>query len=153
AALLRDALAVAALPDSSILIADPGNSRIRRVSPSGTITTVVGDGSFGFSGDGGPATAAQISAPNGGAAMPAGGFLIADTGNSRIRRVFPDGTITTVAGTTTAGFSGDGGQATSAQLDLPYGVAPTADGGFVIADTGNRRVRRVSATGVITTIA
>jgi hypothetical protein len=146
-------LGVAALPDGSILIADPADSRIRRVSPSGTITTVAGNGTSGFSGDGGPATAAAISAPNGVAALPDGGFLIADTGNSRIRRVSPSGTITTVAGTGTRGFSGDGGPATAAQLNVPYAVGPTADGGLVIADTGNLRVRRVSAAGVISTIA
>src|SRR5262249_17517761 len=146
-------LGVAALRDGSILIADPADSRIRRVSPSGTITTVAGDGISGFSGDGGLATAAEISAPNGVAALPDGGVLIADTAHSRVRRGSPTGTITTVAGTGTRGFSGDGGQATMAQLNVPYAVGPTADGGLVIADTGNLRVRRVSASGVISTIA
>src|SRR5262245_28805833 len=153
AATLRAPISVAAMPDGSFLIADPANTRIRRVSATGIITTVAGDGTFGFSGDGGPATAAQISAPNGVAALPDGGFLIADTGNSRIRRVSPAGTITTAAARGTAGLSGDGGSATAAQLNAPYSVAPTADGGFVIADTGNLPVRRVSAAGIITTIA
>jgi hypothetical protein len=143
---------VAALPDGGYLIADTGNSRVRRVSPAGTITTVAGNGTRGFSGDGGPATAAEIFDPNGLAVMPDGGFLIAD-GDYVVRRVFPDGTITTVAGTGVQGFSGDGGPATAAQLNLPYSVAVTPDGGFLIADSGNRRVRRVSPTGIITTVA
>jgi Fibronectin type III domain/NHL repeat len=148
-------LGVAATADGGFLIADAGEARVRRVSPTGTITTVAGNGVPGFSGDGGAATAAQLFAPSGVAAMSDGGFLIADAGNMRVRRVFPNGTITTVAGTGTAGFSGDGGPATAAQLGLnsPYSVAVTADGGFVLGDINNARVRRVSPIGVITTIA
>jgi glucose/arabinose dehydrogenase len=155
AANLRAPIGVAALPDGGFLFTEAGTSRVRRVSATGMITTVAGNGTPGYSGDGGPATAAEIYAPNGVAAMPDGGFLIADTGNSRVRRVSPDGTITTVAGTGTPGFSGDGGPATAAQLGVnsPYSVAVTADGGFLIGDEVNRRVRRVSPTGIITTVA
>ena len=145
--------AVAATPGGGFLIADSGNDRIRRVSPDGTITTVAGSNSAGFSGDGGPATEAQLSFPFGVAATPDGGFLIADSGNDRIRRVSPDGTITTVAGSNSAGFSGDGGPATEAQLSFPRGVAATPDGGFLIADTANQRIRRVAPDGTITTVA
>ena len=152
AANFKDPLGVAALPDGGFLIADAGAGRVRRVSATGTITTVAGNGTRGFSGDGGPATAAEIFDPNGLAVMPDGGFLIAD-GDYVVRRVFPDGTITTVAGTGTPGFSGDGGPATAAQLNLPYSVAVTPDGGFLIADAGNLRVRRVSPSGIITTVA
>ena len=143
------------MPDGGFLISDAGTAQIRRVSPTGTITTVAGGGTPGFSGDGGPATAAQLFAPSGVAAMPDGGFLIADTGNSHVRQVSPAGTITTVAGTGTPGFSGDGGPATAAQLGInsPYSVAVTADGGFLIGDEVNPRVRRVSPTGIITTVA
>jgi fibronectin type III domain protein/NHL repeat-containing protein len=151
AANLKDPLGVAALPDGGFLIADGGAGRVRRVSATGTITTVAGNGTRGLSGDGGPATAAEIFDPNGVAVLPDGGFLIAD-GDYVVRRVFPDGTITTVAGTGVQGFSGDGGPATAAQLNLPYSVAVTPDGGFLIADSGNRRVRRVSPTGIITTV-
>jgi glucose/arabinose dehydrogenase len=151
AANLQAPLGVAALPDGGFLIADAAAARVRRVSATGIITTVAGNGTRGFSGDGGSATAAQIFDPNGLAVMPDGGFLIAD-GDYVVRRVFPDGTITTVAGGT-PGFSGDGGPATAAQLDNPYSVAVTPDGGFLITDTGNRRVRRVSPTGIITTVA
>jgi len=144
---------VAVTADGGFLIADTFNNRVRRVSPAGTISTVAGNGTRGFAGDGGAATSAQLNFPRGVAASADGGFLIADTENSRVRRVSPAGTISTVAGTATAGFAGDGGAATSAQLDSPRGVAASADGGFLIADTGNERVRRVSRTGTISTVA
>jgi hypothetical protein len=152
---LRAPLAVAAMPDGGYLIADAGTARIRRVSPTGIITTVAGTGTPGYGGDGGPANAAQLFAPSGVAAMPDGGYLIADTGNSRVRRVSPNGTITTVAGTGTPGFSGDGGPATNAQLgqNSPYSVAVTADGGFLIGDEVNGRIRKVSPAGIITSVA
>jgi hypothetical protein len=152
AAQLNGPIGVAVAADGGILIADYLNSRVRRVSPTGTITTIAGSGTYGFSGDGGPATAAQLTWPSGVAAT-AGGLLIADPNNERVRRVSPDGTITTIAGTGTHGFSGDGGPATAAQLALPTGVAATADGGLLIADQNNERVRRVSPDGTITTIA
>ena len=155
AANLKAPLGVTVMPDGGYLIADAGAARIRRVSATGTITTIAGTGTPGYSGDGGAASAAQLFAPSGVAALSDGGFLIADTGNSRVRRVSPAGTITTVAGTGTPGFSGDGGPATAAQLgqNSPYTVAVTADGGFLIGDEVNRRVRRVSPTGIITTVA
>ena len=104
----------------------------------GDINTVAGTGTAGFSGDGGLATAAQLNAPSRVAVTADGGYLIADTSNNRIRKVSSAGTITTVAGTGTAGFSGDGGPATAAQLDGPLGVAATADGGFLIVDTSQQ---------------
>lgn len=143
---------VAVLPQGGYLVADTFNNRIRLVSPAGTITTVAGDGRAGFGGDGGPATRASINNPRGVSALPDGGFLIPDTNNHRIRRVWPDGHISTVAGTGAAGFSGDGGPATDAELRFPFGVSATAEGGFLIAD-GATRVRRVSARGIITTVA
>jgi NHL repeat len=144
---------VAALPDGGFLIADMGNNRIRRVWPDGRITTVVGNGVFGYAGDGGPATAASIALPRGVAARPNGELLIPDTTNARVRRVSPQGVITTVAGTGQAGFSGDGGPATAAQLNRPFSVAPLPDGGFLIADLDNNRIRRVAKDGIITTVA
>jgi NHL repeat len=145
--------AVAATADGGFLIADALNNRVRRVSPAGVITTVAGNGSGGFSGDDGPATDAQLNLPVGVAVTADGGFLIADGENARVRRVSAAGTITTVAGNGTTGFSGDGGSATAAQLDGPDSVATTADGGFLIADGDNNRVRRVSPSGTITTVA
>jgi hypothetical protein len=152
AAALNNPAGVAALPDGGFLIADAAAARVRRVSPSGIIATVAGTGTRGISGDGGPATAAEIYDPQGVAALPDGGFLIAD-GDYVVRRVSPTGIISTVAGTGTPGFSGDGGPATAAQLTNPNAVAVTADGGFLIADSGNRRIRRVSSSGIISTVA
>jgi NHL repeat len=117
-----------------------------------TISTVAGNGASAFAGDGGPATLASIDEPNGVAGTPDGSFLIADTANNRIRRVAPDGTITTVAGTGTAGYNGEG-VATLADLNHPEGVGALPDGGFLIADTGNNRIRHVSPLGTITTVA
>ena len=110
-------------------------------------------GEPGFSGDGGLATGAELHSPVGVAETADGGFLIADLDNARVRRVSPAGIVSTVAGTGTPGFSGDGAAATTAQLNTPLDVAPTADGGFLIADSGNRRIRRVSPAGTITTVA
>ena len=142
------------LSDGSILIADTGNDRIRRLVPGGNITAWAGSGSAGFSGDGGPATAARLNAPTGLALLADGSVLIADTGNNRIRRVTSSGTISTVAGTGSGGFSGDGAPATAATLASPQGVAPLGtSGAFVIADTANHRLRRVTPLGTIFTIA
>ena len=153
AAALNFVHSAAPLGDGSLLLADTQNNRIRKISPAGTITTVAGTGSAGFTGDGGPATSARINNPRGVVGLADGGFLIPDTNNHRVRRVWPDGTITTVAGTGVQGFSGDGGPATAAQLSAPFGVAPTADGGFLVVDVGNQRIRKVSAAGTITTVA
>ena len=151
AAQLSYPLAVAPTPDGGFLIVDGGNYRIRKVSATGTITTVAGT-TAGFSGDNGPATSAQLEGPTGVALTADGGYLIADVNSHRVRKVDAGGTITTVAGTT-QGFGGDNGPATSAQLDKPSGVAATADGGFLIADFNNQRIRKVSAGGTITTVA
>jgi hypothetical protein len=150
---LNQPTGVAATPDGGLLIADKDNNRVRRVSPAGIITTVAGSAISGFSGDGGLATAAGLTGPQAVTPTADGGFLIADTGVNRVRRVSPAGIITTVAGSLTGGFSGDGGPATAAQLMTPSGVAVTADGGFLIADSLNHRVRGVSPGGIITTVA
>ena len=153
AAQLTNPASVISTPDGGYLIGDTGNHRVRRVTPGGTITTLAGNGTNGAAGDGGPATAAQLSSPHAIALTADGGVLIADTGNHRIRRVSPGGIITTVAGAGTNGFSGDGGAATAAQLSSPQGVASTADGGFLIGDSSNNRVRRVTPGGIIATVA
>jgi sugar lactone lactonase YvrE len=133
-----------------IYIADNNNLRIRKVS-NGIITTVAGNGTYGFSGDNGPATSAQLVYPQGVAVDSAGNFYIAEA--NRIRKV-SNGVITTVAGTSgfPGGFSGDNGPATSAQLSNPAGLAVDSAGNLYIADTGNNRIRKV-ANGVITTVA
>ncbi len=144
---------VAADSAGNLYIADTSNSRIRKVTPAGTISTVAGDGTEGFSGDGGPATAAQLHTPSGVAADSAGSIYIADTGNVRIRKVTPAGVISTVAGNGAFGFSGDGGPAIAAQLAHPYGVAADSSGNIYIADHSNNRIRKVTAAGVISTVA
>jgi uncharacterized protein (TIGR03437 family) len=125
-------------------------TRVREVS-GGVVTTIAGNGAFGYSGDGGPALSAEWRQPNGIAVDASGNVYIADTGNNRIRRI-ANGVITTVAGNGAAGFAGDGGAATSAELSSPNGVAVDSSGNLYIADTGNARVRKVSA-GTITTVA
>jgi hypothetical protein len=142
---------VAAIADGSLLIADTDNNRVRLVTAAGIISTVAGTGVPGSSGDGGPATAAQLDHPFGVAPLAGGGFLVV-VGN-RIRKVAADGTISTVVGSDNPGYSGDGGPATAAQLNAPHNVAVLPDGGFLIADAGNNRVRQVSASGTITTVA
>lgn len=152
-AALRQPTAVAWLADGSALVADYANHRIRRISPGGQITTVAGTGTFGFSGDGGPATSARLSWPLDVEPTADGGFLIADLGNKRVRKVSAAGIITTVAGNGMDGTQGDGGDATKARFMSPTGVAATAGGGFLVADAGAHTVRRVSAGGTITRVA
>jgi RHS repeat-associated protein len=123
------------------------------VGPDGIITTFAGNGEPGFSGDGGPATQARLDRPNEVAVAFDGSVLIEDYGNYCIRRVGPDGIITTLAGTGTQGYSGDGGPATQATLSSPRGVAVAPDGSVLIADYGNYRIRRVGPDGIITTLA
>jgi hypothetical protein len=153
AAQLNGPVAVAPTLDGGYLIADQGNSRVRRVAPNGVISTVAGTGTAGFSGDGNPATGAQLNTPNGVAMTADGGILIADSGNHRVRQVSPNGIIATVAGTGAPGFNGDDIPATQGQLNFPSGVAAAPDGGFLIADNDNNRIRRVSPAGMITTVA
>ncbi len=137
--------------NGDVLVADTENHRVRMISTAGIITTVAGTGERGYSGDDGPATLARLDRPFDVAALPAGGFLVADS--NRVRRVAPDNTITTVAGSSEAAFSGDGGPANLARLSSPHGVTPLPGGGFLIADTGNQRIRRVFPDGTISTIA
>jgi sugar lactone lactonase YvrE len=147
---------VAVDPGGNLFIADTGNNRIRAVDTAGTITSVAGSGGFGgFGGDGGPATSAQLNAPSGVAVDTTGNLFIADNRNNRIRKVDTAGTMMSVAGNGTSGFGGDGGPATSGQLDLygNAGVAVDAAGNLYIADTGNERVRKVDTVGTITTVA
>jgi sugar lactone lactonase YvrE len=137
----------------ALYIADQFNNRVRRVGINGTITTVAGTNTAGYSGDGGPATRAQLTSPAGAAVDSSGALYITDFGNNRVRRAGTNGTITTVAGTGTARFAGDGGPATRAQLANPDGVAVDGTGAIYIAEYGNNRVRRVGADGTITTVA
>ena len=120
---------------------------------AGTIQTVAGGGSQTFSGDGGPATQAALNVPVDVFVDQAGNLFIADQYNNRIRKVAPDGTISTVAGTGVAGFSGDGGPAVNAQLNTPTGIFGDSSGNLYIGDVANQRIRKVNASGMITTLA
>ena len=150
-----------ALDDSNnFYIADADNNVIRKVyGATGKIATIVGtgfeagDGLGGFGGDGGPATAAQLSYPSGIAVEPLGNIFIVDQRNNRIRKVDNTGNINTIAGSGFQGYSGDGGAATNAALYHPTRVTLDATGNLYIADSGNNRIRKVDATGTITTIA
>jgi sugar lactone lactonase YvrE len=144
---------VALDPSGNLYIADGRNYRVRKVSTAGTVTTVAGKGTRGFSGDGGPATSAELGFTGGVALDSAGNIYIADGGNNRIRKVSTSGIITTVAGKGTKGFSGDGGPATSAELGSPSGVAVDSTGNIYIDDENNDRIRRIDTSGIITTVA
>jgi len=192
---LNDPHQVAPLATGGFLVADTGNNVIRRVAADGVITTVAGTGlDGGYSGDGGPATAAKLDAPMGVADLGGGAYAIADTGNGAVRivdatgkiaalttsarlseprsvavaggylvvadaalnRVFalsPGGAVTVLAGTGVAGAGGDGAAATQAQLNRPTSAAVDASGVVLIADAGNRAVRRIAPDGTIATVA
>jgi sugar lactone lactonase YvrE len=140
-----------------VFIADSPNHRIRMVDlATGTIRTVAGNGQEGFGGDGGPATAARLNRPRFLIIAPDGSLLIADTANYRVRRVDPDGIITTIAGTGERGYSGDGGPATSARLDDPRGLALDRAGNLYVSNAEGSpvpAVRRIDPAGIISTVA
>lgn len=150
---LSGPFAVTVDASGGLYIAEYGSSRIRQVSSKGVITTAAGNGTPGYSGDGAQATKAQLSGPTGVAVDAAGSLYIADPGNNRIRQVPSSGNITTFAGNGIFSYSGDGASARTAQLNGPRGVAADAAGNLFISDTRNHRVRRVSRSGVITTVA
>ena len=137
----------------NVYIVDSRNNVVREVRRDRTIDTIVGDGKPGYSGDGGNARSAELYAPVGVAISPDGSIFVADTNNHRVRRVDHGGNIATFAGSGRAAFGGDGGPATSADLNLPTGLAFDNAGNVYIADSGNNRVRKVSPNGTITTVA
>ncbi|HEX9697713.1 MAG TPA: hypothetical protein VGB64_15530 [Actinomycetota bacterium] len=143
--------------DSSgaLIVADAGNRRLRKIDSGGVVTTIAGNGHDGSTGDGGPATQAAIGKVFGMAVDRAGNVYVTDIGSSfRVRRIDPNGRISTVAGTGTKGFSGDGGLAMAAQLGGATGLWVDHSDGLLIADGGNSRVRRLDlASGIISTIA
>lgn len=140
-------------PDGSVYVADYDNHCVRRIDPEGIIRTVAGSGVAGFSGDGGPAEFARLSWPCGIDVASDGTLYVADFGNGRVRKIAPNGTITTVAGSGTFGFSGDGGPATNAALDGLFAVAARDDGTVFLADASTHRIRRVGPDGIISTVA
>jgi RHS repeat-associated protein len=144
---------IAADNAGNVYIADAGNYRIRKVGVNGIITTVAGNGTWGFSGDGGPAIHAKLGSIYGVAADNVGNVYIADAGNYRIRKMDVNGIITTVAGNGTWTFSGDGGPAIRGGLNWPTGIAVDRAGSLYIADYGDNRIRKVAVSGIITTVA
>ncbi|MCX7172650.1 MAG: NHL repeat-containing protein [Proteobacteria bacterium] len=127
--------------------------RIRKLASNGIISTVAGSSTLGYGGDNGAATFAKLNVPMGTAVDTYGNLYIADTFNNRVRKVTASGVITTIAGTGAAGYSGDGGPATSAKLNLPSGVAADSNGNLYIADLRNNRLRKLATNGIITTVA
>ncbi|WP_331743400.1 hypothetical protein [Kitasatospora sp. NBC_01300] len=136
---------VAVDADGSLYIAEYGGHRISKVDAKGVVTTIAGNGQAGFAGDGGPATAARINSPIGVAVDGGGNVYIAEYAGHRVRKVAPDGVITTVAGDGIAGYAGDGGPATAARLYSPGGVVLDRTGNLYIADTDNARIRGVTS--------
>jgi hypothetical protein len=128
----------------NLFVADTLNHAVRRISPDGIVITIAGNGTPGYSGDGGPATAAQLQDPEDVAVDRAGNLYIADTSNNVIRKISLNETISTFAGNGVAGFSGDSGPASGASLNSPGGVAVDASGNLFIADYMNSRIRIVS---------
>jgi hypothetical protein len=123
------------------------------VAPTGTITTVAGTGKAAYSGDGGSATSAALHTPSGVTIDGSGSLYIADTGNSVVRKVTSAGSISTVAGSGKAGYTGDSGPATSAEIAGPMSVAVDGSANLYIATQGNQAIRKVSASGTISTVA
>jgi sugar lactone lactonase YvrE len=136
----------------NLYIADSYNHRIRKITTTGIISTVAGNGKQGYSGDGGPAASAQLFNPNAIAVDSSGNLYIADTWNHSIRKVTNAGIISAVAGNGVSGFSGDDGPAASAQLNAPYGITVDSAGNLYIAEYGNHRIRKVTANNPDTQI-
>ncbi len=162
---LNNPTAIAFDVAGNLYIADAGNNLIRKVNTTGIITTVAGDTNgvtsmscggpcnTGYSGDGGIATAAKLNNPYAVACDAAGNLYISDQGNNRIRMVNTAGIITTIAGNGTGGFSGDGGQATAAEINQPYGISFDAGGNLYFSDYYTNRIRKINTSGIITTVA
>lgn len=150
---LFDPAGVAVDSIGNVYIADMDNFRIRKVDTNGMITTVAGNGAFGFTGDNVLATQTALSSPTAVAVDDTGNLYIADLFNYRVRKVNPQGIITTVAGTGQAGYTGDGGPATQARIDAPEGLAVDRMGNLYIADSASNVVRKVDIDGKISTFA
>jgi sugar lactone lactonase YvrE len=144
---------VATDSSNNLYIADRSHNRILKLTPIGNISTVAGTGTSGYSGDGGLAASATLNNPEGVAVDTARNLFIVDSGNNCVRKVGTNNIITTVAGTGNPGYSGDGGLATNANLSIPTSASVDSIGNLLIADDGNSRIRKVDASGIITTVA
>jgi uncharacterized protein (TIGR03437 family) len=155
---LRSPRGIAIDQQNRLVVVDSANNLIVRTTTNGLVTTIAGTTSAAtalgtFAGDDGPATEARLNTPTHLLVDPSGNIIFSDSGNHRVRRITPDGTITTIAGNGTAAFSGDNGQAVNASLNFPAGLALNSAGELLIADTSNHRIRAVSPAGVIRTWA
>src|SRR6185369_15024105 len=137
----------------NVYMADQNNNVVRKVDTSGTITTFAGTGAQGFSGDNGPATQALLNGPLGVCVAPSGVVYVNDQGNHRVRAISTNGTITTVAGSSTALSFGDGSPATSAGMVIPIRCAVDQNGNLYIVDQGAHNIRKVNTSGIISTFA
>ena len=153
AASMQSPMGVAADYTGNVYIADYYDNRIRKVNTSGIISTYAGNGLGSYSGDGGQATAANITEPNGLALDVSGNLYFTDSGNSRIRKITNSGIITTIAGTGAQGHSGDGGPATAAQLDIPWGISVDFSGNIYFVEWNTYSVRKINTAGIISTVA
>lgn len=149
AAALYDPFGVCTDISGNVYIADSRGNRIRMVNTSGIISTLAGNGIAAYSGDGGPATAAQVNFPLFVEADPSGNIYISDYQNNRLREINTSGIINTIAGNGTAGYAGDGGAATAAEMRSPGGLSLDANGNIYFADEGNHRIRMINTLGVI----
>jgi streptogramin lyase len=141
-------------PDGALYFCDTNNHRVRKIDAKGIITTVAGDGTKGYAGDGGPAVAAKMNEPYEVRFDAAGNLFIVERLNAVVRRVDKAGGITTVAGSGQEGFSGDGGPAKAAQMKQPHSIALDREGNLYICDISNQRIRKVDMkTGIIFTFA
>ena len=152
-ATLNDPRGVVTDPNGVVYFCDRLNHAVRKIDTNGVISTVAGTGTAGYNGDNIPGTQAQLDQPWRVTMDPAGNLYIADSGNHRIRKLSPSGIITTIAGNGKLGYKGDGGPATSAELDFPEQAELDVFGNLYIADTYNNVVRMVNTSGVISTVA
>ncbi|MCE9637538.1 MAG: hypothetical protein K8T90_17700 [Planctomycetes bacterium] len=153
AAGVQNPVGVAVAATGVVYISDGGGHSIRAVDLLGVISTVAGDGTASFAGDGGPASAARLNEPHAIFVDRVGALVVCDRGNHRLRRIDSSGMIATIAGDGAGAFAGDGSAATSASLNGPAGACADAAGNIYIADTYNHRLRRVDTSGTITTVA
>jgi sugar lactone lactonase YvrE len=144
--------AVAIDASGNMFIADGGHNRIRKINTSGIVSTFAGTGVAGYSGDGGPAAAAQLNYPTGIKFDQSGNLYVADDYNHVIRKINTSGNITTIAGNGTSGFSGDGGPATDAEISSVGDLCVDAGGNIYFTDLVNNRVRKISPSGIISTV-
>jgi hypothetical protein len=152
AATFDDPMGMVVDASGNMYLADELNNRIRKITPAGIITTIAGNGTAGLSGDGGPATNAELNWPVGLTLDASGNLLVGDYANSAIRKITPAGIITTIAGNGVRGFTGDGGQATAAEMNLIHGLVTDPAGNVYFDDFNNNRVRKITPAGIITTI-